>query len=42
VKAWAEQGAVPMTMTPAEFGAYLNKDIEKWAHVVKISGAKVE
>ena len=39
---WAKQGAVPMPMTPAEFDAYLRKDIEKWAGVVKVSGAKVE
>jgi tripartite-type tricarboxylate transporter receptor subunit TctC len=39
---WAVQGAEPMVMTPAEFDAYLRKDIEKWANVVKISGAKVE
>jgi tripartite-type tricarboxylate transporter receptor subunit TctC len=36
---WAKQGAIPMHMTAEEFGAYLNKDIEKWAKVVKISGA---
>jgi tripartite-type tricarboxylate transporter receptor subunit TctC len=41
-KAWGEQGAVSMTMTPAEFDKYLRADIEKWAHVVKVSGAKVE
>ena len=40
--AWARQGAVPMVMSPTEFDAYLRKDIEKWANVVKISGAKVE
>lgn len=39
--AWAKQGAVPMSMSPSEFDAYLRKDIEKWAGVVKISGAKV-
>lgn len=39
--AWAKQGAVPMPMTPAEFDKYLRADIEKWANVVKISGAKV-
>jgi len=39
-EAWAKQGAVPMHMTPTEFGKYLEKDIEKWAKVVKISGAK--
>jgi tripartite-type tricarboxylate transporter receptor subunit TctC len=38
--AWAEQGAVPMTMAPDEFGRFLRADIEKWARVVKISGAK--
>jgi tripartite-type tricarboxylate transporter receptor subunit TctC len=40
--AWLRQGAVPMVKTPAEFDAYLRKDIEKWAHVVKISGAKIQ
>lgn len=39
---WAKQGAVPMTMTPAEFGAYLEKDIAKWANVVKTANIKVE
>lgn len=33
--AWDKQGAVALTMTPAEFDAYLRKDIEKWAGVVK-------
>ena len=37
---WAKQGAVPMTMTPAEFARYLEQDIVKWERVVKISGAK--
>jgi tripartite-type tricarboxylate transporter receptor subunit TctC len=39
---WAKQGAVPMLMQPAEFEQYLRADIEKWAHVVKVSGAKAE
>ncbi|WP_088345702.1 MULTISPECIES: tripartite tricarboxylate transporter substrate binding protein [Rhodomicrobium] len=39
---WAKQGAAPLIMTPAEFKAYLDKDIAKWAEVVKISGAKVQ
>lgn len=38
--AWAKQGAVPMDMSAAEFEAFLKKDIEKWANVVKVSGAK--
>ena len=37
---WAKQGAVAMTMTPDEFGKFLRDDIEKWARIVKISGAK--
>jgi tripartite-type tricarboxylate transporter receptor subunit TctC len=37
---WASQGAVPMVMTPDEFGRYLNDDIVKWERIVKISGAK--
>ena len=39
---WARQGAKPMTMTPAEFDAFLRKDIEKWAQVAKFSGAAVQ
>jgi tripartite-type tricarboxylate transporter receptor subunit TctC len=41
-KAWKAQGAMPMTMGVAEFTRYLNDDIVKWAHIVKISGAKPE
>ncbi|MFL6799280.1 MAG: Bug family tripartite tricarboxylate transporter substrate binding protein [Xanthobacteraceae bacterium] len=36
--AWSQQGAVPMPMTPPEFDAYLRKDVEKWAQVVKAAG----
>jgi len=36
--AWDKQGAVAMAMSPAEFDAYLRKDIEKWAKVVKEAG----
>jgi tripartite-type tricarboxylate transporter receptor subunit TctC len=39
---WAKQGAVPMPMSPAAFDKYLRADIEKWAQVVKVSGAKAE
>ena len=39
-KAWNEQGAEPMSMTPGEFEKYLNDDIAKWATVVKVSGAR--
>jgi tripartite-type tricarboxylate transporter receptor subunit TctC len=36
--AWAQQGAVPMIMSPAEFNAFVRADIEKWAGVVKTAG----
>ncbi len=39
---WAKQGATPMVMSPAEFETYLKADIDKWANVVKVSGAKVQ
>jgi len=39
---WAKQGAVPMRMTPAEFGKFMEQDIQKWAKVVAFSGAKVD
>ena len=39
---WLKQGAVPLVKTPEEFDAYLRKDIEKWASVVKVSGAKIQ
>jgi len=41
-EAWLKQGAIPLVKTPEEFDAYLRKDIEKWAEVVKVSGAKVQ
>jgi tripartite-type tricarboxylate transporter receptor subunit TctC len=40
--AWAKQGAVPMSMSVAEFDQYLNADIAKWANIVKVSGAKAD
>jgi tripartite-type tricarboxylate transporter receptor subunit TctC len=40
-QAWAKQGAVPMLMSPSEFDRYLRADIEKWAEVVKVAGARV-
>jgi tripartite-type tricarboxylate transporter receptor subunit TctC len=36
----AELGSVPMPMTPAEFGKLIADETEKWAKVVKFSGAK--
>ena len=39
--AWAQQGANPLVMTPSEFEAFLGKDIEKWANVVKTANIKL-
>lgn len=39
---WTKQGAVPMIMTPAEFDRHLRADIDKWAEVVKVTGARVQ
>jgi tripartite-type tricarboxylate transporter receptor subunit TctC len=39
---WAKQGAVPMYMTSAGFGKFMEQDIQKWAKVVAFSGAKVD
>jgi tripartite-type tricarboxylate transporter receptor subunit TctC len=38
---WLKQGAIPLVKTPAEFETFLHQDIEKWAHVVKVSGAQI-
>jgi tripartite-type tricarboxylate transporter receptor subunit TctC len=40
--AWEKQGAVAMSMTPDEFARHLRQDIDKWARIVEISGAKAD
>jgi tripartite-type tricarboxylate transporter receptor subunit TctC len=37
-----QSGMTPMTLTPAEFGAFLTAETEKWGKVVRASGAKPE
>ncbi len=39
---WANQGADFPDITPAQFAAFLNADIKRWAAVVKSSGAKLD
>jgi tripartite-type tricarboxylate transporter receptor subunit TctC len=38
----AELGAVATTMSPSEFGTFIDAEIKRWAPVVKESGAKPE
>jgi tripartite-type tricarboxylate transporter receptor subunit TctC len=33
-------GATVLRMTPAQFGAYMAADMEKWGRVVKAAGIK--
>jgi tripartite-type tricarboxylate transporter receptor subunit TctC len=41
VKAWfVREGAEPVGSTPAEFAAFLRMEVEKYAKIVKLSGAK--
>jgi tripartite-type tricarboxylate transporter receptor subunit TctC len=38
----ADLGGVPIIVTPAEFGAVIQAETDKWEKVVKFAGAKVE
>jgi tripartite-type tricarboxylate transporter receptor subunit TctC len=38
----ADLGNEPMPMTPADFGKFIAEDTEKWAKVIKFSGAKAD
>ena len=38
----AEIGGTPLAGSPADFGKLIAEDTEKWAKVVKFSGAKVD
>jgi tripartite-type tricarboxylate transporter receptor subunit TctC len=40
--AWEKQGAVPLMMTPAEFGAHIQAEIDKWANVIRTNGIAAE
>jgi len=38
----ALQGAEPLGSTPAEYGAYIKSEIERWTKAVKQTGASLE
>ena len=40
--AWKKQGANTMVMTPEQFGAYVQSEIDKWAKVIQANGIKPE
>jgi tripartite-type tricarboxylate transporter receptor subunit TctC len=42
VEKLAGQGAAPMSSTPAEFAQRIQNDTEKWANIVRASGATVD
>ena len=39
---WAQQGAEFGNLTPQQFGGFVNAEIQRWATVVKASGAKLD
>ena len=38
----AQQGAEPLGSTPEEYGAYVKKELARWAAVVKATGVTLE
>jgi len=40
--AWEKLGAIPVGMKPAEFGAFVQSEIDRWAKVINTNGIKVE
>jgi tripartite-type tricarboxylate transporter receptor subunit TctC len=40
-ESWTKQGVVPLSMTAAEFTAFVGAEIEKWAKVAQAAGVKI-
>jgi tripartite-type tricarboxylate transporter receptor subunit TctC len=41
-EAWAKQGGHTMVMKPAEFGGYVQSEIDKWAKIIEANNIKPE
>jgi tripartite-type tricarboxylate transporter receptor subunit TctC len=41
-EAWAKQSVEPSVMSAADYDKFLRSEVEKWAEVVRVSGAKIE
>lgn len=39
---YVAQAAEPIGSTPAQYGAFLKQEVEKWGKVIRVSGAKAE
>jgi tripartite-type tricarboxylate transporter receptor subunit TctC len=39
---WASNGAEFGSLTPAQFGSFVQAEVKRWATVVKASGAKLD
>jgi tripartite-type tricarboxylate transporter receptor subunit TctC len=40
--AWAKQGAIAVSLTPQQFGAYITADIAKWKQVIETANIKAQ
>ncbi len=40
--AWAKQGAIAVSLTPQQFGAYITSDIAKWKQVIESANIKAQ
>jgi tripartite-type tricarboxylate transporter receptor subunit TctC len=41
-EAWAKQGAVALSLSPQQFGAYITSDIAKWKQVIETANIKAQ